>query len=91
MKRIFLLSMVVLMLLIMVTAGTPIAAAQDQAVEPAAGPAGTSFSFHIGSFDRSEQLAYWWCAPHYFIQIHIDIELQVMPKIFQPLIATSSA
>ena len=38
MKRILSLSMALLMLLTVVTVGTPIVAAQDQSVEPSAGP-----------------------------------------------------
>jgi hypothetical protein len=49
MKRIFLLSMLVLMLLAVVTVGSPVAAAQDQGVEPAAGPAGTTFTLMIST------------------------------------------
>ena len=64
MKRIFLVSMVVLMLLTVVTVGTPVAAAPDQGVEPSAGPAGTTFTFHIGGFDRGERVAYWLNTPN---------------------------
>ena len=64
MKRIFSLSMALLMLLTVVTVGTPTAAAQDQSVEPSAGPAGTTFTFHIGGFDHGERVAYWLNTPN---------------------------
>jgi hypothetical protein len=64
MKRIFLVSILVLMLLTVFTVGTPIAAAQDRGAEPAAGPAGTIFTFHIGGFDRGERVAYWLNTPN---------------------------
>ena len=64
MKRIFLRCIAVLMSLTMITLGTPIVAAQDQPVAPSAGPAGTTFTFHIGGFDRGERVAYWLNTPN---------------------------
>ncbi len=64
MKRILALSMALLMLLTVVTVGTPIVAAQDQEVEPSAGSAGTTFTFHIGGFDHGERVAYWLNTPN---------------------------
>src|SRR4249919_2898584 len=63
MKRILSLSIAVLMLLTMATVGTSTAAAQTQSVEPSAGPAGTTFTFHVGGFDGSERVAYWLNTP----------------------------
>jgi hypothetical protein len=64
MKRIFALSMALLLLLSVVMVGVPIAAAQDQNVTPSAGPAGTTFTFHIGGFDHGERVAYWLNTPN---------------------------
>src|SRR5258706_2708219 len=64
MKHIFSLSMALLILLTVVTVGTPTVAAQDQSVEPSAGPAGTTFTFHIGGFDHGERVAYWLNTPN---------------------------
>jgi len=41
-----------------------IAAAQDQIVDPPAGPAGTTFTFHISGFDDDERVGYWLSAPN---------------------------
>lgn len=64
MNRIFSLCVALLMLLAMAMIGTPIVAAQDQTVTPPAGPAGTTFTFHIGGFDRGERVAYWLNTPN---------------------------
>jgi hypothetical protein len=64
MKRILSLSIAVLMLLTIATVGTSPAAAQTQSVEPSAGPAGTTFTFHAGGFDGSERVAYWLNTPN---------------------------
>jgi hypothetical protein len=64
MKRVLYLCIALLMLLTMVTVGTPVVAAQDQSVEPAAGPAGTTFTFHIRGFDHDERVAYWLNTPN---------------------------
>jgi len=56
--------MALLMLLTVVTVGTPTVAAQDQSVEPSTGPAGTTFTFHIGGFDSGERVAYWLNTPN---------------------------
>jgi len=63
MKHVLSLNIALLMFLAVVTAGTPIVAAQNQSVQPSAGPAGTTFTFHIGGFDHGERVAYWLNTP----------------------------
>lgn len=64
MKRINLWCIAVLISITLISVGTPSVAAQDQPVEPSVGPAGTTFTFHIGGFDRGERVAYWLNTPN---------------------------
>jgi len=63
MKRILYICTALLMLLTVVTVSTP-AIAAEQTVEPPAGPAGTTFTFHVSGFDHNERVAYWLNTPN---------------------------
>lgn len=65
MKRIVSICTALMVLLSLTIVSLPaISAAQDGRVEPAAGPAGTTFSFGVSGFDRGERLGVWLNAPN---------------------------
>src|SRR4051812_19694120 len=64
MKRILYIGTALLMLLTAFVVSAPIAAAADPTVDPPAGPAGTTFTFHVSGFDHDERVAYWLNTPN---------------------------
>lgn len=65
MKRIASICTALLLLLVFAVVSLPaITAAQDASAEPAAGPAGTTFTFRLSGFNGNERLGIWLNAPN---------------------------
>jgi hypothetical protein len=58
------IGVVLLVLCVAAVSAQPISAAQAAQVEPASGPAGTTFTFRAGGFDDHERVGYWLNAPN---------------------------